>query len=32
MQKLEQAYFGNELCSIVLKKEVEGSSEADKQG
>lgn len=31
MQKLEQAYFGNELCSIVLKKEAEGSSEEAKQ-
>lgn len=31
MQKLEKAYFGDELCSIVLKKEAEGSSEAGKQ-
>src|SRR5262249_19526923 len=28
MQKLEEAYFGHELCSIVLKKEAEGSSQA----
>jgi len=31
MQKLEKAYFGDELCSIVLNKEVEGSSEAVKK-
>jgi integrase len=31
MQKLEEAYFGDELCSTVLKTEAEGSSEARKQ-
>ena len=31
MQKLEEAYFGDELCPIVLKREAEGSSEAAKE-